>query len=566
MLRLAIKLMMSVRLARNYLPIVVMASLLSLTFASFSFLRAEQPRPKATVLLIPFKVNSLAGAPELAAQVNKSLNAELSKKEGIVILDQDTSGLAEPTDLEMQKLARETKAAFLIYGSVTALEDNFSLDVRLLNGVQGELSAPLFVLAQGKEELAKGIEKLVGQLTGQIASTWAEMPEAKIAVFYGEGGPKEVAAGEKAAPRKPVVPPAKAPVPKDEPAPVSEVKVGLLPFKVNAFQNSSASATEVWEALARELALGGQVAIVGKEMTLDLLKDPAKVDHSEERVKNFARAAQADYIVYGTINQLGQSLSIDSRVFHNLPDSPFTVSKIYVEGSGPEAFSAKVRELAFELKRNILKGKIIVTPLPAEPVAATKGPKEEKRESRTEERGSPSPAVSGKVAEPKVVPSAAEAKAVPPEPAKPAERQDLSKSLKKSDSPISITARTLEADNRKGTVTFKGQVVAKKDDYTMTADVMVASYETGTREIKEITASGRVKITQADRVAVAQRAIFYNEEQKVVLTQDAKVWQGKNEVSGEVITVFLQEDRMIVEGGEKAPVSAIIFPAEEEKK
>lgn len=558
--------MVLIRLARNFCFIIILASLFSLPFSSLSLLGAQPPTVKAPVMLIPFKVNSLSGAQELAAYVGKNLKEELSRKEGIVILEQEPKVAAEPTDLELQKLAQESRAAFVLYGSVTALDDNFSLDARVLSAIQGEFFPPIFVQAQGKEELARGIQKLVGQLAEQITSSWSQVPEAKIKAFFGEGGLKAAL-------------PPKAPASEEKPAPASEVKVGLLPFKVNAFDNSSAVVTEVWEALAKELALGGQMVIVGKEMALNLLKDPARVDHGEEGVRNFASEVKADYIVYGSVTQLGQSLSLDSRIFHNVPGLPFTVSKVYVEGSGGEALSAKVRELAFELKRNILRGKIIVTPLAAEPAVAAKAPEPvapkaspAPAEAKVAPRQPPVPAKAPEPVEPKASPGPAEAKVAPKEPPKPAAparpggKQDPGKGLKKSTSPISITARTLEADNRKGTVTFKGQVVAKRDDYTMTADLMVATYEAGAREVKEITATGGVKVTQGDRVAVARKAVFYNDEQKVVLTQEAKVWQGKNEISGEVITVFLQEDRMIVEGGAEQPVSAIIFPAEEEKK
>ncbi len=42
---------------------------------------------------------------------------------------------------------------------------------------------------------------------------------------------------------------------------------------------------------------------------------------------------------------------------------------------------------------------------------------------------------------------------------------------------MKITAESLEADNKKNTVTFKGNVVAKQGDMVIIADTMTVDYE-----------------------------------------------------------------------------------------
>jgi lipopolysaccharide export system protein LptA len=137
----------------------------------------------------------------------------------------------------------------------------------------------------------------------------------------------------------------------------------------------------------------------------------------------------------------------------------------------------------------------------------------------------------------------------------------LASAFKGGSGPIKITAKTLVADNKRGTVTFKGNVVATRGEMVISSDALIASYSNKGKEIDQITAQGNVRVTQGDTVAVGQKAVFYNAEQKVVLSQEAKVWQGRNEVSGETITVFLGEDRMVVEGGTSQRVNATIFPS-----
>ena len=43
--------------------------------------------------------------------------------------------------------------------------------------------------------------------------------------------------------------------------------------------------------------------------------------------------------------------------------------------------------------------------------------------------------------------------------------------------------------------------------------------------------------------------MFYQDEQKIVLTGDPVAWQKGNRVAGDKITMFLDQDLTIVEGG-----------------
>ena len=56
--------------------------------------------------------------------------------------------------------------------------------------------------------------------------------------------------------------------------------------------------------------------------------------------------------------------------------------------------------------------------------------------------------------------------------------------------------------------------------------------------------------------------IYYDLEQRVVLLGNARVWQEDNVVSGETITIFLSQDRSVVQGGKQERVKAIFYPRE----
>lgn len=127
--------------------------------------------------------------------------------------------------------------------------------------------------------------------------------------------------------------------------------------------------------------------------------------------------------------------------------------------------------------------------------------------------------------------------------------------------PIEITAEELVADREKDRVIFKGSVVARQEDLVIYADELVAQYTKDGKEVDRIEARGNVKVVQGNlREATGDRAVFLNREQKIELTGNARVREGESTLFGEKLTIFLAENRSVIEGGEKGRVRAIINP------
>jgi lipopolysaccharide export system protein LptA len=126
--------------------------------------------------------------------------------------------------------------------------------------------------------------------------------------------------------------------------------------------------------------------------------------------------------------------------------------------------------------------------------------------------------------------------------------------------PIEIVADRLSADSIKNSVTFEGNVVAKQGDVTLHADRLFAEYSRGAGIIEKILAEGNVRAIQEDKEARAARAMFFNLEQRIVLSGDANLTQGGNTVNGETVTIYLRENRSVVTGGEGGRVRAVIQP------
>jgi outer membrane protein assembly factor BamD len=131
--------------------------------------------------------------------------------------------------------------------------------------------------------------------------------------------------------------------------------------------------------------------------------------------------------------------------------------------------------------------------------------------------------------------------------------------------PIDVTSDKVEAYWKENLVIFKGNVIARQKDMVIYADSLeVVTHEDG-KGIERVTAGGNVKIQQGLRVANCQKAVFYNLDQKLVLTGDPKVSEGDNIVLGDEIIFDIDKNRVEVKGGPSGRGKARVLPGGFEK-
>ena len=133
--------------------------------------------------------------------------------------------------------------------------------------------------------------------------------------------------------------------------------------------------------------------------------------------------------------------------------------------------------------------------------------------------------------------------------------------------PVTVDADKMERFGKEGLVVFTGNVVARQNNSVQYADRMeVYLDESGDRIVRTVS-TGAVRIITRDcRTGTARRAEYYDLEQRVVLLGNARVWQEDNVVSGETITIFLSQDRSVVQGGRQERVEAVFYPKDEKPK
>jgi lipopolysaccharide export system protein LptA len=144
-------------------------------------------------------------------------------------------------------------------------------------------------------------------------------------------------------------------------------------------------------------------------------------------------------------------------------------------------------------------------------------------------------------------------------------------------SSIQIKSDNLVAYNEASYAEFTGNVSAIQGTTLITSDKLKIYYskasenkgkkDTGEESIKKVVATGNVVIRSENRTAYTSMAEYTPASKVVVLSgPGSTVTSGNSSVSGEKITFYVNEDRVIVERSKEKQVEAVFYSGELDKK
>ncbi|MBN1850217.1 MAG: hypothetical protein JW932_16715 [Deltaproteobacteria bacterium] len=128
---------------------------------------------------------------------------------------------------------------------------------------------------------------------------------------------------------------------------------------------------------------------------------------------------------------------------------------------------------------------------------------------------------------------------------------------------VVIGSNRLEIDNKQHIITFTGDVDARLETSTMQCQKMLVYFyyqkdlnpqDSKKREpnIDRIIATDNVIILLTDGQATAEKVVYYQKDEKVVLSGNATLKRGAEILEGPVITISLKEDHVTVGGPESS--------------
>lgn len=112
----------------------------------------------------------------------------------------------------------------------------------------------------------------------------------------------------------------------------------------------------------------------------------------------------------------------------------------------------------------------------------------------------------------------------------------------------------LEVDYSVNVADLTDNVLVRDPQMDMRADHMKVYFSDETKEIEKVIADGRVRFKKDEKQAKSQNAVYTQSDGSIVLTGNPKVKRGIDILSGEKITFFRNDERMLCE-----PSAKLIF-------
>jgi lipopolysaccharide export system protein LptA len=133
-----------------------------------------------------------------------------------------------------------------------------------------------------------------------------------------------------------------------------------------------------------------------------------------------------------------------------------------------------------------------------------------------------------------------------------------------SDEPVAIRAERLDAEERGDVrlIVLEGDVVVVQSDVELRAARLEAGYPIGAQRPDRLTATGDVEISQGERQARCERAVYSQPPRRVECEGNAEMWDGRARVRGDVITLDLDAETVDVTGRTRL----VVRPADSEPR
>jgi len=117
-----------------------------------------------------------------------------------------------------------------------------------------------------------------------------------------------------------------------------------------------------------------------------------------------------------------------------------------------------------------------------------------------------------------------------------------------------ITSETLLFDYQRSIAIFEGNVRVVDPQVTLTCEKLYVYFDEN-NQIDSVVARENVHIVQDDRNARAERAVYRASEGSIVLTENARLYRGVEELRGDEIQIFTQSEKVIAK-----PARLVVLP------
>jgi TolB-like protein len=145
-----------------------------------------------------------------------------------------------------------------------------------------------------------------------------------------------------------------------------EKTVAVLPFALHSAESIDYVRQGIWDMLSSRIAVTDKIEVISKDAVLQALKGKEGKDLTLQDIYGLGKKVNADFVVYGSITKIGNSMSIDGKLY-DIAANKSTVS-LFAQSQGMDEVIAKINDFARNIDNHILG---TVPPSFAPPLAST---------------------------------------------------------------------------------------------------------------------------------------------------------------------------------------------------
>jgi TolB-like protein len=127
--------------------------------------------------------------------------------------------------------------------------------------------------------------------------------------------------------------------------------IAVLPFVVNSAENIDYVKQGIWDMLSSRISVTDKIDVVSKDVTINALKNESNKAMTLADVYGIGKKMDVDYVVWGSITKIGNSLSIDGKLM-DIAAYKSTVN-IFTHAQGMDDVIPKINDFAQRIDQQI---------------------------------------------------------------------------------------------------------------------------------------------------------------------------------------------------------------------
>ncbi len=131
-----------------------------------------------------------------------------------------------------------------------------------------------------------------------------------------------------------------------------KTSIAVLPFGVHSAENIDYVRSGIWDMLSSRISVAEKIDVVAKDIVVDAIKPLTGKELSQADAYRLGQQMNVDFIVWGSITKIGNSLSIDGKLVDVKTNK--AVVTAFVQSQGMDDVIPKINDFAQRIDSHIL--------------------------------------------------------------------------------------------------------------------------------------------------------------------------------------------------------------------